>query len=261
MSQARIADLVCFQYGLEKVGGVADDLGRAAYNMALTTGVGIGMNLAVKGGGHLIDALTFNRDLDRLIAAYPELKNADPKAVRVAYTSLRQLNPEFAKDPLVGGSMLQAILRNVHPDSPRGMPRFDLATAQILNQARSQNRGGFAEELIRAAALEEGKIRARGHEQALARQHAIEDRAEMARARAAESAQGRTQAAADRAADRAAERQAEDTHRGEAVRRALARLAQPAVVPADPKNLTYAERLDRAEREAAFYQHRTNYRP
>lgn len=258
LTPLRAADLMSFQMGLEKVGGLAEDIGRAALHVGITTGVGLGLNAAVHAGGKLVDAATFERDLKNLIAHYPELSHADPKVLRAAYTSLRKLNPEFAKDPLVGGSLVQALLRNVPHDNPRGMPRFDLSTAQVLNQANAQRRGGLAEDLIKANTTEAGKVVSRMREMGENRRMTLADRATDREHRLSDVAAERAHRSQEKATERALLQQQEAdlaaSNRALAAR-ALARVLQnhtPAGMPQDQ---------DDFERAAARKVYERHYQP
>ena len=99
---------------------------------------------AVAGGKALYDKATYNRDLKAITDVYPHLKKNPERELRLAYTSLRSLNPQFAKDPLIGGTLLGQLLRQRDPLNPKSL-RFDPGMATDLVRNRKDTRGGFAE--------------------------------------------------------------------------------------------------------------------
>jgi hypothetical protein len=90
---------------------------------------------AVRGASAAWDKATYRRDLNRILEVYPHLEDYPEKERRLAYSSLRHLNPHFAKDPLVGGTMLGQILRQRDPSDPSSI-RFDGSIAADLVKSR-----------------------------------------------------------------------------------------------------------------------------
>lgn len=168
---------------------VRDDMIRTALNAGMLTASAGGLALAGKGLATAASALTFNRDLKAILEVHPDLKEYSEKDLKLAYTSIRTLNPEFAKDPLVGGQLLGQILRNRSPDNPKAAPRVDLGTAKDLVSARSSKKPGFAQELFGNAGFEAAKATI----------------GERGRQRGAEATEGRAQS---RAADEESNRRA-----------------------------------------------------
>jgi hypothetical protein len=103
--------------------------------------VGAGMYQGTKAVGALWDKATFNRDLNRILKVYPQLKEHSASDRRLAYASLRNMNPHFAKDPLVGGTLLGRILRDKNPADPNSGVRFsgDLAADLVKSRVRDDD--------------------------------------------------------------------------------------------------------------------------
>lgn len=65
---------------------------------------------SVVGAKALYNAATANRDMRAMMAANPELKSVqkeDPKRFNLLYSSLRNMNPQYSKDPIVAGSFMK----------------------------------------------------------------------------------------------------------------------------------------------------------
>ena len=82
-------------------------------------------------------AMTFNRDLKRVVEVNPQLGSPEDPNLRMAFKTLRSVNPEYSKDPLIAGTVLDMVMTNrMDPDDPSSAPRFDPALLQSI-----QNRG------------------------------------------------------------------------------------------------------------------------
>jgi len=103
----------------------------------------------VVGGKAMYDKATYGRDLRAITDVYPHLKKYPEKELRLAYSSLRNLNPQFAKDPLVGGTLLGQLLRQRDPLNPKAL-RLDPGMASDLVRNRRDTRGGI-DEMVPAA--------------------------------------------------------------------------------------------------------------
>jgi hypothetical protein len=91
------------------------------------------------------DKLTYRRDLNRVLDVSPEIKTDYPERdIHLAYQSMRTLNPTFAKDPLVGATLLQQILRNRDISDPSKPPRMDLGVARELISAQEKGQDQLA---------------------------------------------------------------------------------------------------------------------
>jgi hypothetical protein len=84
-----------------------------------------------------LGAMTFNRDLKRVVEVNPQLGDPDDPNLRMAFKTLRSVNPEYSKDPLIAGTVLDMVMTNrMDPDDPSSAPRFDPALLQSI-----QNKG------------------------------------------------------------------------------------------------------------------------
>lgn len=120
----------------EKTASTYGDLGRTALQGLITGGALFGTGLAatgaVAGAKALHHKLTRGRELKNILEVYPDIKSdyAD-RDVNLAFNSIRHLNPHYAKDPLVGGTLLKQVLENRYADNPDAM-RFEPQLASVL---------------------------------------------------------------------------------------------------------------------------------
>ena len=85
---------------------------------------------AIEGG---MNAMMFNRDLERVVEVNPQLGSADDPNLRMAFKTLRSVNPDYSKDPLIAGTVLDMVMTNrMDPDDPSSAPRFDPALLQSI---------------------------------------------------------------------------------------------------------------------------------
>lgn len=89
------------RFGQAVAGGLA-----AAGAGTLVAGVGAAASKAY-------DALTKGRDFKQMLSHNPDLQehhDRDPKMFNQMYTSLRGINPQFGKDPLVAGTFMRRMV-------------------------------------------------------------------------------------------------------------------------------------------------------
>lgn len=131
--------------------GVAGNIGQGiqmGLGLAATTLVG---TAAMAGAKAVHNKLTYRRDLNRLLAVRPDIKNEhSQKDIDLAFNSMRMLNPQFAKDPLTGSTLLQQILRNRDIHDPSAPPRMDLGVAKELFTAERRGRDPMQEAVVRS---------------------------------------------------------------------------------------------------------------
>ena len=97
-------------------------------------------------------ALTFNRDLRRVVQVNPQLGSPDDPNLRMAFKTLRSTNPEYSKDPLIAGTILDMVMTNrMDPDDPSSAPRFDPALLSSIQNRMKTPRDIAAEHGARAA--------------------------------------------------------------------------------------------------------------
>lgn len=84
-----------------------------------------------------LGAMTFNRDLKRVLDVNPHLGSPDDPNLRMAFKTLRSMNPEYSKDPLIAGTILDMVMTNrMDPDDPTSPPRFDPALLQSIQNKK-----------------------------------------------------------------------------------------------------------------------------
>lgn len=102
-------------YFLHKEAGFWDNFkaGRGVGGDVRTALVGVGVTAAaaaaVPAANKLIGAITKRHDFNNMMRHNPDLQEAqasDPRRFNQTYSSLRTMNPEFAKDPLVAGGLM-----------------------------------------------------------------------------------------------------------------------------------------------------------
>lgn len=128
------------------------EVARGLASGAAATGGGIAAALA----GHSIakavaaarDRLSFRKDLNNILEVYPEIaEQHGDRDISLAYQSIRTLNPTFAKDPLVGGTLLGQILRNRDVHDPKKAPRFEPGVAKDLITAERKGRDSTGKDI------------------------------------------------------------------------------------------------------------------
>lgn len=99
--------------------GFGEHLQHAAAGGLATAAVGVGLAGVGAAAGKIMDAATKSRDFKSMLEANGDLQehyHADPKRFNMMFSTLRTMNPEFSKDPLVAG----AFMRQMH-ESPTGI--------------------------------------------------------------------------------------------------------------------------------------------
>lgn len=152
MSEEQVSGLEEFDSMLKSAGirtgwDVAREWAPAAVSLAAIP-ISAATGLATGIGGHIIGDLTstayedvknrvtYPRDLARIQEVYPNIaKDYPEKDVNLAYGAIRALNPTYAKEPLVGGSLLKQILMERDPMDPKAPPRLGLQQASVLSGA------------------------------------------------------------------------------------------------------------------------------
>lgn len=74
----------------------------------------------------MANSIRFESGLNKAIEVNPQLGSAKDPNLRMAYKTLQTTNPEYAKDPLIAGTILDMVMSNrMDPDDPSSAPRFD----------------------------------------------------------------------------------------------------------------------------------------
>ena len=92
-----------------------------------------------------MSAATFDRDFNKVLKVNPQLGGADDPNLRMAYKTLRTLNPGYSKDPLVAGTILDNVMQNrMDPNDPSSPPRYEVSLANELARASASTAEGKA---------------------------------------------------------------------------------------------------------------------
>jgi len=163
ISQEELVELEKFAEDLaEKVAFFGKDPGRNAAMLG-------GMALAAPGLAYVgakgpelaeraLSSMTFNRDFNRVLSVNPQLGDAEDPNLRMAFKTLRTLNPTYSKDPLIAGTILDGVMQNrMDPDDPSSPPRYDPALVGELVTGASKMPLTAAQEASRAGAANLGQ--------------------------------------------------------------------------------------------------------
>lgn len=100
-------------------GNFGQHFNHAAAGAAATGAVGLGIAGIGLAASKIVDAATKSHDYKAMLAQNPDLQehaNNDPNKFTAMFSTLRSMNPQFSKDPLVAG----AFMRQMH-ESPHGI--------------------------------------------------------------------------------------------------------------------------------------------
>lgn len=104
------------EYGTHKEAAMPEQarhFGRAIATGAAAAAAGSVVAGVGMAAGRAYDALTKGRDFKEMLSFNPDLQehhDRDPKMFNQMYTSLRGINPQFGKDPLVAGSFMRRMV-------------------------------------------------------------------------------------------------------------------------------------------------------
>jgi len=74
----------------------------------------------------MANSMRFESGLNKALEINPQLGSAKDPNLRMAYKTLQTTNPDYAKDPLIAGTILDMVMSNrMDPDDPGSAPRFD----------------------------------------------------------------------------------------------------------------------------------------
>lgn len=157
LSEDEVGHLEAFAASLNKTASSPTDV-RSAVTMGLigaaSTAVGsLAMMGAAKGLGTVYDAMTFDKDLQKILKVRPELNTYPKEHVKMVYQSLRRLSPEIAKDPLTASTYLVRQFERRNPNDPHSLPTVELETARTLAQTSgeySKRRDAVRDSLLEA---------------------------------------------------------------------------------------------------------------
>ena len=122
MSKNAVEEFLGMKKTAGPMGSFGQHVGRAATG-ALATGIGAaaagGIGLAVS---KIVDAATKSHDFKEMLANNQDLHehySSDPKRFNMMFSTLRSMNPQFSKDPLVAGAFMRRMVMS--PDGIGGI--------------------------------------------------------------------------------------------------------------------------------------------
>lgn len=95
------------------IGLSGSDLGRIASTGAVTAGATAAVAGTVPAVKAIYNAATAKRDFNAMLSFDPNLKEmhrSNPKYINASFRTLRRLNPEFSKDPMIASSYVSNIV-------------------------------------------------------------------------------------------------------------------------------------------------------
>jgi hypothetical protein len=98
-----------------KTAGFGRTFGNAATGAGATALVGAGAAALTVGASKAYDAITKRRDFATMLDHNPDLAEhhaADPRTFNRLYSSLRTVNPTFAKDPIIAGTYMRRMVES-----------------------------------------------------------------------------------------------------------------------------------------------------
>jgi len=87
--------------------------GRNAAGTALSLGMTAAGALAVPATKYIMGAITKRQDYNEMMGLNPDLpqiKQENPRMFNQMYTSLRNANPEFGRDPIIAGAHMRKMM-------------------------------------------------------------------------------------------------------------------------------------------------------
>lgn len=101
-----------------------------------------------------VNSMRFESGLNRTLKVNPHLGSPKDPNLRMAYKTLQTTNPEYAKDPLIAGTILDMVMSNrMDPNDPSSAPRFDpalLSEIQKGKQTQPDSSGAIGSAAIKA---------------------------------------------------------------------------------------------------------------
>lgn len=86
-----------------------------------------------------INNMRFESGLRKAVETNPSLGSVDDPNLRMAYKTLQTTNPEYAKDPLIAGTILDMVMANrMDPNDPTSAPRFDPSILNDIQKSKQK---------------------------------------------------------------------------------------------------------------------------
>lgn len=102
---------------------------RLMLTAAAIPAIGGAGGIMLEGVRRLYYAARKSMDFNRMMEANPSLKDRNPKQLRMTFNAIHRLNPQFASEPIVAGTVVR---RAMDAATMEGSPAIDPSTATLL---------------------------------------------------------------------------------------------------------------------------------
>lgn len=87
-----------------------------------------------------VNSMRFEGGLRKTLEVNPQLGSADDPNLRMAYKTIQTTNPEYAKDPLIAGTILDMVMNNrMDPNDPASAPRFEPTLLSEIQKGKAKD--------------------------------------------------------------------------------------------------------------------------
>ena len=145
ISAQELHELEKFAEALEKTaalggmsaGQTAAALGGLALAVPTLSYVGNAVPRSLQGA---VNSMRFEGGLRKTLEVNPQLGSADDPNLRMAYKTIQTTNPEYAKDPLIAGTILDMVMNNrMDPNDPASAPRFEPTLLSEIQKGKAKD--------------------------------------------------------------------------------------------------------------------------
>lgn len=143
ISAQELHELEKFAESLEKT---AFDLAKAPQAAAALGGLAVAAPTLAYVGSKVpqtlqsaVNSMRFEGGLRKTLEVNPQLGSADDPNLRMAYKTIQTTNPEYAKDPLIAGTILDMVMNNrMDPNDPASAPRFEPTLLSEIQKGKAK---------------------------------------------------------------------------------------------------------------------------
>lgn len=141
ITEQELLELEKFASDLEKTALDYGKLGLMAGGMALAAPtLAYAANKVPNTLQGMANSMRFESGLNKALEVNPQLGSAKDPNLRMAYKTLQTTNPEYAKDPLIAGTILDMVMSNrMDPDDPSSAPRFDPTLLNEIQKSKTKS--------------------------------------------------------------------------------------------------------------------------
>lgn len=144
ISAQELQELEKFAESLEKT---AFDLAKAPQAAAALGGLALAVPTLSYVGNKVprslqgaVNSMRFEGGLRKTLEVNPQLGSADDPNLRMAYKTIQTTNPEYAKDPLIAGTILDMVMNNrMDPNDPASAPRFEPTLLSEIQKGQAKD--------------------------------------------------------------------------------------------------------------------------